>query len=284
MVAALMREHGLGFRKSLGQNFLVDRNILLKVVAATEPTDSDCILEVGAGIGTLTVALAPACRRVVAIEIDRALIPLLSENVRGFGNIEIVHGDATKMDLAAIAGVFPPGDCGRPWKVVSNLPYYATSPIITGALSAVGRVSRMVFMVQKEVALRMVAAPGSDEYGAFSIACQYRTIPRIYSVVPRRAFMPPPEVDSAIVVMDARETRDYDVPDEAMFFRVVRETFSHRRKTILSALKGAFGKDEVSQALHRAGITPGRRGETLSIGEFAALSRALGTMFAKAGS
>ncbi|MGE5542694.1 MAG: ribosomal RNA small subunit methyltransferase A, partial [Bacillota bacterium] len=199
----------------------------------------------------------------------------------GYDNLTIVQGDATKMDYRSMLDGGCHSDRPRPWKVVSNLPYYVTTPIVMGLLFSGAGISRIVLMVQREVAQRMTAPPGSDDYGAFSIACQYKTRPEIYAPVPRTAFMPAPEVDSAIVVMDTRERPEHDVPDEGLFFRVVREAFNYRRKTISSALRSQFGRESVRDALALAGIDPGRRGETLSIAEFAALSRGFGTEFAK---
>ncbi len=272
-----MREHGLQFRRSLGQNFLVDGNILQKVVDAAAIEPDECVLEIGAGIGTLTIALAPLCRRVLAVEIDRSLIPVLESHTQGFGNVTVIQGDAARMDF----GEALDGTCGNekphPWKVVSNLPYYVTSPVMMNLLFSGAPISRLVLMVQKEVAFRIVAPPGSGDYGAFSVACQFKARPFICAPVSRTAFMPAPEVDSAIVVMEMCEGPEHDVPDEDLFFRVVRQAFNYRRKTISSALKSAFGPERVKQALASSGIDPKRRGETLSIDEFAALSRNLGS-------
>ncbi|MGE5484198.1 MAG: 16S rRNA (adenine(1518)-N(6)/adenine(1519)-N(6))-dimethyltransferase RsmA [Ignavibacteriales bacterium] len=273
VVARIMKEHGLSFRRSLGQNFLIDRHILEKMLSAAAIQPDECVIEIGSGMGTLTVAMAPLCRRFVAVEIDRSLVPLLEAHTAGFGNVTVVQGDATKMDFRAMLAKGCDCDRPRPWKVVSNLPYYVTSPIVTGLLFSGAAISRIVLMVQREVAQRMTAPPGSDDYGAFSVACQYKTRPEIYAPVPRTAFMPAPEVDSAIVVMDVRESPEYSVPDEGLFFRVVREAFNYRRKTISSALRSAFGRESVRDALAAAGIDPSRRGETLSLAEFAELSR-----------
>ncbi|NPV71105.1 MAG: 16S rRNA (adenine(1518)-N(6)/adenine(1519)-N(6))-dimethyltransferase RsmA [Firmicutes bacterium] len=288
VVAEVLRRHGLSLKRSLGQNFLVDENILAKVISAVDPRESDCVVEFGPGIGTLTVALAPLCRRVVAIELDRSLIPVAEAHTAHFGNVTVFRADAAKIDLkAAMERVEPAttaaagGGAARPWKVVSNLPYYATSPIIVNVLFSGAPVNRLVFMVQKEVARRIVAGPGDEAYGAFSVACQYWTTPRVYSSVPRAAFMPAPEVDSAIVVMDVREEPPAGVADQAFFFKVVRASFGQRRKTLAAALRGLFGRDSVRGALESAGIEPARRAETLSIPEFAELARALGAEFAK---
>ena len=282
IVARIMRENGLSFRRSLGQNFLVDANIVDKIVSAADLEPDECVLEIGSGIGTLTVAIAPLCARFLAVEIDRNLVPVLGANASGFENVSVIQGDAMKLDFRGMLAGGCDSSRPRPWKVVSNLPYYLTSPIVTRLLFCGAAISRMVLMVQREVALRMIATPGSDEYGAFSVACQYKTRPSIFSPVPRTAFMPAPDVDSSIVVMDVREVPEYPVPDEDLLFRIVREAFNYRRKTISSALKHSFGRERTSIAVASAGVDPGRRGETLSIAEFAALSRSFGMEFAKA--
>lgn len=270
-VAALLRRHGLRPRKRWGQNFLIDRNTLENVLRAAELAPEDAVLEIGPGLGTLTRELSQRCRRVVAVEIDPLLVGILkSETLADAANVALIHGDALALDLAALL------DEGR-WKVVANIPYYITTPLIERLLSVKERLERIVLMVQREVAARLTAAPGSDDYSSLSVFVQYHTEPELTARVSRGAFLPPPDVDSAIVRLRIRREPPVPVQDEALLFDVVRAAFQQRRKTLLNALTTLpnVPKEAVGAALERAGIDPTRRGETLSLPEFARLADAL---------
>ncbi|MFO7172851.1 MAG: 16S rRNA (adenine(1518)-N(6)/adenine(1519)-N(6))-dimethyltransferase RsmA [Bacillota bacterium] len=275
MLKALLERHGLRPQHRLGQNFLVDRGTLAKILAAVAPAEAPLILEIGPGPGILTAALAEAAPRVLAVEIDRGMVALLRETLGHLPNVEVIHGDALKVDLRSLlAERLQPGQKAR---VAANLPYYITSPLLFRLLEEDLPLDRIVVMVQREVALRMVAAPGSREYGALSVAVQYHTVPRVVARVSRGAFWPPPEVDSAVVALEVREQPAVSVP-RRLFFAVVRAAFQQRRKTLANALAGGLGLERawVEERVAAAGIDPSRRGETLSLEEFAAVARALG--------
>lgn len=270
----LLGARGLRPRKGLGQNFLVDRRALAAIVAAVDPTPQDVILEIGPGPGVLTRALCQRAGRVVAVEVDQHMVSLLEETLAGCGNVQVVWANALEADLAALlAAHLAPGQRA---KCAANLPYYITSPLLFRLLEEDLPLARIVVMVQREVAQRMVAPPGSPDYGALSVAVQYYTEPRLVARVPRGAFWPPPEVDSAVVAMEVRLHPPVDAPRQALF-AVVRAAFGQRRKTVANALAGGLGLDRaaVEVALAAAGVDPGRRGETLSLAEFAAIARAL---------
>lgn len=275
-VKELLAASGLRPQHHLGQNFLVDRKARDRILAAVDPQPDDVVLEVGPGPGVLTRALSERVAQVVAVEIDRHMVVLLRQILADRPNAEVIHGDAMEVDLAALlAGRLQPGARA---KVAANLPYYITSPLLFRFLEEALPLSRIVVMVQKEVADRMVAAPGGKDYGALSVAVQYYTQPRVVARVPRGAFWPPPEVDSAVVAMEVREHPPVVAP-RAAFFAAVKAAFGQRRKTLLNALAGGLhlAKEEVEAALGEAGIDGGRRGETLALHEFAALARALAT-------
>lgn len=276
-VDVLLRRHGLRPRKRWGQNFLIDRNTLDNVLraAAVEPADS--VLEIGPGLGTLTRELAQRCRQAVAVEIDPLLVEVLrGETVADLANVLVVPGDALAIDLAALLGAGP-GEPPTRWKAVANIPYYITTPLIERLLAVKERLERIVLMVQREVAGRLIAAPGTEEYGALSVYVQYYTVPEITARVSRHAFLPPPGVDSAIVRLLVRQVPAAVVRDEALFFQVVRAAFQQRRKTLLNALTTVPGlpREGAGAALARAGIAPGRRGETLGVADFARLADAV---------
>lgn len=252
--------------KKLGQNFLIDENIVRNIVAAAELSDKDMVLEVGPGIGTLTQGLAESGASVVAVELDKRLLPVLDTTLEGYDNVRIVNGDILQVDIMQTVGV-------DEFKVCANLPYYITTPIIFALLEKRLPMERLVAMVQKEVAERMAAKPGGKDYGALSVAIQYYTEPEIAFIVPPSSFIPAPSVDSAVIVCKRREKPPVEVCDEALFFRVVKAAFSLRRKMLNNSLKNMGIKGEqVAKWLELAGVDGKRRAETLSLEDFAALT------------
>lgn len=252
--------------KKLGQNFLIDENIVRNIVAAAELSDKDTVLEVGPGIGTLTQGLAESGASVVAVELDKRLLPVLDTTLEGYDNVRIVNGDILQVDIMQTVGV-------DEFKVCANLPYYITTPIIFALLEKRLPMERLVAMVQKEVAERMAAKPGGKDYSALSVAIQYYTEPEIAFIVPPSSFIPAPSVDSAVIVCKRREKPPVEVCDEALFFRVVKAAFSLRRKMLNNSLKNMGIKGEqVAKWLELAGVDGKRRAETLSLEDFAALT------------
>lgn len=278
----IMGKYGFRFSKSLGQNFLIDEHTVEHIVDGAEVTEDDYVLEIGPGIGVMTQAMALRAKKVVAIEIDSDLIPVLKETLEPHDNVEVIHADVLDLDLKAlIKEKF--GD-HRP-KVVANLPYYVTTPIIMMLLEEQIPVSDIVVMIQKEVAERISAKPSTKAYGALSVATQYYSEPRIIAKVPRTVFMPQPNVDSIVIRMTIRENPPVELQNPELFFKVVKAAFGQRRKTLHNALHaGGFGsnKDETAKMLLAGGIEPSRRGETLSIEEFATLSNTIDDMKRKA--
>ena len=265
----IMKAFNLRAAKKLGQNFLVDASIVQGIVDAAGAGPADRILEIGPGIGTLTQGLAESGAEVVAVEIDKKLPAVLSHTLEGYDNVTIVPGDILKVDIPKLMGE-------GTFKVAANLPYYITTPILMALLEQHLPISILVTMVQKEVALRMIAMPGSKIYGALSVAVQYYTRPHIAFDVPPRSFIPAPEVDSVVIVCDVREKPAVEVENEKMFFRVVKAAFGQRRKTIANAMKGAgFLKEQIVAAFEKSGLDSTRRGETFSLEEFGRLSDAL---------
>ena len=257
--------------KKLGQNFLIDAAVVRGIVEAAELQEGDRVLEIGPGIGTLTQGLAESGAQVTAVELDKKLPAVLAETLKGYENVRIVQGDILKTDIRELMG-------DAPFKVAANLPYYITTPILMALLEQRLPIRKIVTMVQKEVAERMIAPPGSKTYGALSVAVQYYTAPEIVLDVPPKSFIPAPEVDSVVIACKVRGEPPVTVRDEKLFFRVVKAAFGQRRKTLSNALKGAgFLKDEVQEALEQAGIEAARRGETLSLEEFAQLADAFTT-------
>lgn len=271
----LVKRHGFKFTKSLGQNFLIDDNIVDKIVAGAEIGSSDKIIEVGPGIGTLTREMASRAGALMAVEIDKNLIPILTDTLGDYENVKIVNEDIIKAD---IRGLIDENLSGGPVKLVANLPYYITTPIIMRFLEEDINVTDIVVMVQKEVAERMNAQPGGKDFGALSVAVQFYCDTEIVAKVPRHLFVPQPNVDSIVIALRVRPERKYRVDSEDLFFKVVKAAFGQRRKTLLNSIAsmGNLSKDMVKEALEEAGIDPKRRGETLSLDEFAILSNVIG--------
>lgn len=271
----LVKRHGFKFTKSLGQNFLIDDNIVDKIVAGAGIGPSDKIIEVGPGIGTLTREMASKAQSLMAVEIDKNLIPILTDTLGDYENVKIVNEDIIKAD---IRGLIDENLDGGPVKLVANLPYYITTPIIMRFLEENINVTDIVVMVQKEVAERMNAQPGGKDFGALSVAVQYYCDTEIVAKVPRHLFVPQPNVDSIVIALRVRPERKYKVDSEDLFFKVVKAAFGQRRKTLLNSIAsmGNLSKDMVKEALEEAGIDPKRRGETLSLDEFANLSNVIG--------
>jgi 16S rRNA (adenine1518-N6/adenine1519-N6)-dimethyltransferase len=274
----ILDQYGFSFKKSLGQNFLIDTNILRKIVDAAEISSETGAIEIGPGIGALTEQLARRAKKVVAFEIDQRLLPILADTLSPYGNVRIIHQDVLKADIhQVIADEFTDvADI----MVVANLPYYVTTPIIMKLLTDRLPIRGMVVMLQKEVADRLAAKPGTKDYGSLSIAVQYYTEAAVVMTVPRTVFIPQPNVDSAVIRLIKRKQPPVAVNDEAFFFQVVRASFAQRRKTILNNLvnnlpNGRAIKEQIEISLANASIDPRRRGETLTMEEFAALSNVL---------
>lgn len=273
----VLGRYGITAKKSLGQNFLVDLNILGNIVSAAELDESKGALEIGPGLGALTQQLAKRAGRVVAVELDQRMLPVLDETLSAYGNASVVHGDILKVDLEELFQRYFAGMKGV--SVVANLPYYVTTPIVMRLLEEHIPLENIVVMIQKEVANRMAAKPGSKDYGSLSIAVQYYCEPQVVAIVPRTVFIPQPNVDSAVIRLRVRKTPPVRVSDEKLYFQVVQASFAQRRKTIFNNLLTRFFDKEtrhlLEQALEKAGIEPVRRGETLSLEEFARLTEAL---------
>ncbi len=273
----LLRRHNFYARKRYGQNFLVDRNIVNKILDAADISEGDPVLEIGPGVGTLTQAIAQRGAYLVAVEIDRDVIPILEESLAGLTNVKVVHADILSLSLPDFLREHF-GDAKV--KVLGNLPYYITSPIIAQVIETRGCVERLVMMVQKEVADRIKASPGTKDFGSMSVFVQYHAAPEIIAQVSRNVFLPPPDVTSAVMRLTPLAQPPVTVPSEKLFFDVVHSAFGQRRKTLLNSLSDTpslcLTKEKVSQVLHTAGIDPKRRAETLSLEEFALISRSIG--------
>ena len=275
---AVLERHGFTFKKSFGQNFLTDTNILQKIVDTAEIDDQVNVIEIGPGIGALTEFLAERAAQVMAFEIDHRLVPILADTLRDFDNVTVVNEDILKVDLAQHIQNFKNPDL--PIKVVANLPYYITTPILMYLIESGIPFSEFVVMMQKEVADRISAQPNTKAYGSLSIAVQYYMTAKVAFIVPRTVFVPAPNVDSAILKMVRRPEPAVAVEDESFFFKVSKASFTHRRKTLWNNLTGYFGKteevkDKLTKALDQAGLSPSVRGEALSLEEFASLADAL---------
>ena len=282
----ILEKYGFSFKKSLGQNFLIDTNILRNIVEFAGVTKETGAIEIGPGIGALTEQVAKRAGKVVAFEIDQRLLPILDETLAPYDNVQVIHQDILKADVKSVLEREFAGF--NELKVVANLPYYVTTPIIMKLLTEQLPLTSITVMLQKEVADRMAAKPGTKDYGSLSIAVQYYTIAETVMIVPKTVFVPQPNVDSAVIRLTVREKPPVAVKDETFFFEVVRASFAQRRKTILNNLtsglpSGKEKKAEIEQALAESNIDPRRRGETLSIEEFGLLSDKLYNDFNKRG-
>ena len=270
----VVQKHNFKFSKSLGQNFLIDTNVIDRILEGARVKEGDYVIEVGPGIGTLTKEMGRSAEKVVAIEIDKTLIPILEETLADFPNIEVINQDILKVNVQELV---KEKLNGGPVKLVANLPYYITTPRVMKFLEEDIPVTDIVVMVQKEVADRMNAKPNTKDYGALSVAVQYYCDTEIVAKAPRHMFMPQPNVDSTVIGLHVREEQIYHVDNEDIFFKTVKASFGQRRKTLLNSLGGLgfLSKDQIKEALKEANIDEKRRGETLSIEEFASLSNAV---------
>lgn len=271
----ILKKYQFRTQKKYGQNFLIDANILRKIVEAAQITEEDCVLEIGPGIGTMTQYLAEAAGRIIAVEIDRGLIPILEDTLSSYNNVTVLCEDILKVDLLALAGE----NGGRPIKVVANLPYYITTPIIMALFESHMPLASITVMVQSEVAARMQTGPGTKDYGALSLAVQYYAKPEIVARVPASCFLPRPGVDSTVVRLTKYGKPPVDVTDEAFLFAVIRASFNQRRKTLANGLANAGGigvtRAQAEAALEEMGLSKTVRGETLTLEQFSELSNCL---------
>ena len=269
----VIKKYEFCFQKKFGQNFLIDGHVLDKIIAGAGVTKDDMVLEIGPGIGTMTQYLAEAAGKVVAVEIDRNLLPILQETLADYDNVKVIHADVLSLDLEKLV---QEENGGRPIKVVANLPYYITTPIIMALFEQHVPLANVTVMVQKEVAARMKSGPGSKDYGALSLAVQYYAEPYIVANVPCNCFMPRPNVDSAVIRLTRYEEPPVQVKDEKMMFKIIRASFNQRRKTLQNGLNNSselnFTKDQIAAAIAEAGFSPSVRGEALTLEQFACLT------------
>lgn len=269
----ILQKYNFNFQKKFGQNFLIDEHVLDKIIRAAEITKDDYVLEIGPGIGTMTQYLACAAREVTAVEIDRALIPILEDTLKEYDNVSVINEDILKVDIAALA---KEKNGGRPIKVVANLPYYITTPIIMGLFESHVPLESITVMVQKEVADRMQVGPGTKDYGALSLAVQYYAEPYIVANVPPNCFMPRPAVGSAVIRLTRHQKPPVEVMDEKLMFRLIRASFNQRRKTLANGLKNSgelnLSKEVITAAIEKLGKGSSVRGEALDLEEFARLT------------
>ena len=275
---AVLQKYGFNFQKKFGQNFLIDTHVLDKIIAAAHIGPEDFVLEIGPGIGTMTQYLAEAAREVVAVEIDKNLIPILQDTLSDYNNVSVINDDILKVDIRQMA---EERNGGKPIKVVANLPYYITTPIIMGLLENEVPLGSITVMVQKEVADRMQTGPGSKDYGALSLAVQYYAEPYIVANVPPNCFMPRPAVGSAVIRLTKHEKKPVEVKNPAFMFKIIRASFNQRRKTLQNGLHNSselkISKEEVVNALEKMGLPAAVRGEKLTLAQFAMLSDLLTT-------
>lgn len=273
---AVLQKYNFHFQKKFGQNFLIDTHVLERIISEAGVTKDDYVVEIGPGIGTMTQYLCEAARAVAAVEIDKNLIPILHDTLGGYDNVEIINEDILKVDIAALA---EEKNDGRPIKVVANLPYYITTPIIMGLFESHVPIESITVMVQKEVADRMQCGPGSKDYGALSLAVQYYAKPQIVANVPPNCFMPRPNVGSAVIRLTRHEMLPVEVTDERLMFRLIRASFNQRRKTLVNGLKNAsdlsFTKEQIETAIEAVGQPLTIRGEALTLAQFAELANQL---------
>ena len=270
---AVLQKYNFHFQKKFGQNFLIDTHVLERIISEAGVTKDDFVVEIGPGIGTMTQYLCEAAGAVAAVEIDKNLIPILQDTLSEYDNVEIINQDILKVDLAALA---EEKNGGKPIKVVANLPYYITTPIIMGLFESHVPIESITVMVQKEVADRMQCGPGTKDYGALSLAVQYYAKPEIVANVPPNCFMPRPSVGSAVIRLTRHEKPPVEVADEKLMFRLIRASFNQRRKTLVNGLKNAsdlsFSKEQIEAAIEAIGQPLTIRGEALTLEQFAALS------------
>ena len=271
---AVLQKYNFIFQKKYGQNFLIDSHVLEKIVDAAQITGGDCVLEIGPGIGTMTQYLAESAREVVAVEIDRALIPILEDTLSAYHNVTVINQDIMKVDIQQLV---QERNQGMPIKVVANLPYYITTPIIMSLLEKHVPLQSITIMVQKEVADRMQVGPGTKDYGALSLAVQYYARPEVVANVPANCFMPRPGVDSAVIRLTRYSQPPVEVQDEKHMFAVIRASFNQRRKTLANGLANGMGipREQVVEALEEMGLSATIRGEALTLEQFAQLSNRL---------
>ena len=270
---AVINKYNFAFQKKFGQNFLIDSNVVEKIVREAGVTGDDFVLEIGPGIGTMTQILCENAREVVAVEIDKNLIPILNDTLSGYDNVRVLNEDILKVDIKSLARE---KNDNRPIKVVANLPYYITTPIIMGLFESGVPIDSITIMVQKEVADRMQVGPGTKDYGALSLAVQYYAKPQIILTVPASCFMPRPNVDSAVIKLTRHEKAPVDVEDEKLMFAIIRASFNQRRKTLANGLNNSseihLPKEVISQSIEELCGNPSIRGEALTLEQFATLS------------
>ena len=278
---AILQKYNFNFQKKFGQNFLIDTRVLERIIDSAEINKDDCVLEIGPGIGTMTQYLAEAAREVVAVEIDKNLIPILeNDTLAAYDNVTIINDDILKVDINKIV---QEKNNGQPIKVVANLPYYITTPIIMGLFESHVPLQSITIMVQKEVADRMQVGPGTKDYGALSLAVQYYAKPEIVANVPPNCFMPRPKVGSAVIRLTCHEEPPVQVEDENLMFRIIRASFNQRRKTLVNGLNNSpeisLSKEVIAEAIAEMELSPSIRGEALSLEQFARLSNIIKRRF-----
>jgi len=274
----VLQKYNFVFQKKFGQNFLIDTHVLDKIIGSAEITKDDVVLEIGPGIGTMTQYLACAAKKVIAVEIDKALIPILEDTLSEYENVRVINHDVLKVDIAKLA---EEENGGKPIKVVANLPYYITTPIIMGLFESHVPIDSITIMVQKEVADRMQVGPGTKEYGALSLAVQYYAKPEIVAIVPPNCFMPRPNVGSAVIRLTRHKEVPVQVNDEKLMFKIIRASFNQRRKTLANGLNNApdihLSKEVIQESIEELGVPVTIRGEALTLQQFAQLSNIIGS-------
>ena len=269
----VIQKYQFAFQKRFGQNFLIDAHVLEKIVSAAGITKDDCVLEIGPGIGTMTQYLAESAGQVIAVEIDTNLLPILTDTLKDYSNVKVINQDILKVDINELVKEY---NNGRPIKVVANLPYYITTPIIMGLFESNVPIDNITVMVQKEVADRMQVGPGSKDYGALSLAVQYYASPYIVANVPPNCFIPRPNVGSAVIRLTRYQEPPVQVKDPKLMFKLIRASFNQRRKTLQNGLNNSpeisFSKEEITKAIESLGVSPSHRGEALSLEQFAQLA------------